>query len=120
MVAVDIHHRSCRWTTLKIGGCRNEDEGFRAVATFLLLCSLGSVHFAKAQRSGSARQAWVYHVDEVPERTVTFPHDPAQQAAIQNLLAQRGAEGWELVTEITFTLRDQSSLRYATRDRRVG
>jgi len=52
-----------------------------------LCCLLGLTGYSNAQRSNSMSQTWEYRVDSVP----------TQQAAMQSLLNQRGAEGWELV-----------------------
>jgi hypothetical protein len=60
-----------------------------------LVCLPGLSTYPNAQRS-SVKQAWEYRVDLVPPKTLSSPDDPTQQAAIQNLLSQRGAEGWEL------------------------
>ena len=61
-----------------------------------LVCLPGLSTYSSAQRSSTVKQAWEYRVDMVPAKTLSSPEDPAQQAAIQNLLSQRGAEGWEL------------------------
>ena len=42
------------------------------------------------------KQTWEYGVDMVPAKVVSSPDDPSQRAAIQSLMNQRGAEGWEL------------------------
>jgi len=42
------------------------------------------------------KQTWEYSVDMVPGKTLSSPDDPTQRAAIQSLLSQRGADGWEL------------------------
>ena len=68
-----------------------------ALVAILLLCLIGWTHFAKAQRSSSVNQTWEYRVDLVPAKTLSAADDPPQKAAIQSLLNQRGAEGWELV-----------------------
>jgi hypothetical protein len=67
-----------------------------ALAAILLLCLIGWTHFAKAQRSSPVKQTWEYIVDMIPEKTLSSADDPRQKAAIQSLLSQRGADGWEL------------------------
>jgi hypothetical protein len=67
-----------------------------ALAATLLLCVIGWTHFAKAQRSSPMKQIWEYRVDMAPGKTVSAAQDFTQQAAIQDLLSQRGADGWEL------------------------
>jgi hypothetical protein len=67
-----------------------------ALATILLLGLIGWTHFAKVQRTSPMKQPWEYRVEMVPGKTVSSPEDPTQQAAIQSLLSQRGADGWEL------------------------
>jgi hypothetical protein len=42
------------------------------------------------------KQTWEYRVDVIPGKTVSSPEDPTHQAAVQSLLNQRGADGWEL------------------------
>ena len=66
------------------------------LAAILFLCLIGWAHFAKAQRSSPMKQTWEYGVDMVPAKVVSSPDDPSQRAAIQSLMNQRGAEGWEL------------------------
>jgi len=41
-------------------------------------------------------QTWEYRVDTVPAKVLSASDDPPQRAAIQTLLTERGAEGWEL------------------------
>jgi hypothetical protein len=67
-----------------------------ALAAVLLLCLIASTHLARAQRSSPTKQTWEYRVDMVPGKSLSSPEDPMQQAAIQSLLSQRGADGWEL------------------------
>lgn len=66
------------------------------VAAILFLCLIAWTHSASAQRSSPLKQTWEYRVDMIPEKTLSSPDDPRQRASIQNLLSERGADGWEL------------------------
>jgi hypothetical protein len=60
----------------------------------LALCLVGWTGHGREQRTSAGRQTWEYRVDGAP--TFAGPGSYIDPEKAQQLLNQRGAEGWEL------------------------
>lgn len=71
---------------------------YLAIAVVALLCLATWISRVHGQQGGPTRQIWVYHVDPVPNVCSMCGIQPAEDeaVAIQNLINQRAAQGWEL------------------------
>lgn len=71
---------------------------FLVIVSVVVLCLFGWTAYARGQKNGSAGQAWEYLVEPPPENILRTQ----QSAAIQQMLNQRAAQGWELVAVTSY------------------